>query len=37
MGDPIETRAIGSVFRLHRSPDEPLYMWVRYILVVRQF
>ncbi|PYI32692.1 putative polyketide synthase [Aspergillus indologenus CBS 114.80] len=26
VGDPIETRAIGSVFRLHRSPDEPLYI-----------
>ncbi|KAJ5901470.1 hypothetical protein N7495_001998 [Penicillium taxi] len=26
VGDPIEARAIGSVFRLHRSPAEPLYV-----------
>jgi acyl transferase domain-containing protein len=26
VGDPIETKAIGSVFRLHRSPTEPLYV-----------
>lgn len=24
--DPIEARAIGDVFRDHRSKDEPLYM-----------
>jgi acyl transferase domain-containing protein len=25
-GDPIETRAIGTLFRPHRSPEDPLYM-----------
>lgn len=25
-GDPIEMRAIGAVFRAHRSPEEPLYV-----------
>lgn len=28
VGDPIETKAIGRVFRKYRSADEPLYMYV---------
>ena len=28
IGDPIEAGAIGAVFREHRSPEEPLYMYV---------
>jgi acyl transferase domain-containing protein len=26
VGDPIEMRAIGAVFRPHRSPENPLYV-----------
>lgn len=25
-GDPIETRAVGKLFRPHRSPEDPLYV-----------
>lgn len=28
VGDPIEMKAIGRVFRKARSAEEPLYVWV---------
>lgn len=32
MGDPVEAQAVGSVFRNYRTAEDPVYMYVAFLL-----